>query len=68
MNINNQDNYITGVITITEDDINKKIQIINSYDELKRNGNPDIKQEKYSDDDDWKRENEKEIKIIVKFK
>ena len=62
LNINNQDNYITGLINITEDDINKKIQIINSYDELKRNGNPDIKQEKYSDDDDWKRENEKEIK------
>ena len=62
-NINsNQDNYITGVINITEDDINKEVQVINSYDELKRNGNPDVKQEKYSNDDDWKRENEKEIK------
>ena len=59
---NNQDNYITGVLNITKDDINKKIQIINSYNDLKRKGNLDLRNENYSDEDDYKRDNENEIK------
>ena len=39
----NNINYIIGILNITEDDINKKIQVINSYEELKRNGNFDVK-------------------------
>ena len=56
----NHDNYIIGEINITEEDIDKKIQIINSYEELKRKG--ELKYFNYKDKDDWKRENEKEIK------
>ena len=55
-----QDNNIIGEINITEDDIGKKIQIINSYEELKRKG--ELKYFNYYDKDDSKRENEKEIK------
>ena len=48
------DNYIIGEIYISEDDINKDIRIINSYEQYKKE-NPNTKL-------DYKNENEKEIK------
>ena len=58
----NQGNYISGIINITEEDINREIQVINSYEELKRKRNTDLKHENYSEKDDYKRENEIEIR------
>ena len=58
-------NYIKAEIVIEEKDINKKIRIINSFEEIKR-------EEKRPDgEDDYKYENEKEIKkckIIINEK
>ena len=58
-------NYIKAEIEIKEIDIDKKIRIINSFEETKR-------EEKWSDkEDDYKYENEKEIKnckIIINGK
>ena len=56
-NINSNKNYIIGEITINEEDVNKKIRIINSYEEAKRNHN-------------WLSgtENEKEIKENCEIK
>ena len=49
-------NSIIGEICVKSKDINKEIQIINSYENIKRTN-------KYEKDiDDWKYENEKEIK------
>ena len=31
-----KDNFITGEINLTSDDINEEIRIINSYEEVKR--------------------------------
>ena len=63
MNINNIVNKIIGEIYIKEDDINKKIQIINSFENFKR----EIKW-RDTEDDDWKYENEKEIKENIEIK
>ena len=55
------DNYIIAEINIKEDEINKDIRIINSFEEVKRkNKFWKIK------DDNFKYENEKEIKKNVK--
>ena len=52
----NNNNYIIAEINIKEDDINKKIRIINSFEEVKKtNGWKNGK-------DDYKYKNEKEIK------
>ena len=56
-NINSNKNYIIGEITINEKDVNKKIRIINSYEEAKRN-----------DDLFSGTENEKEIKENCEIK
>ena len=50
-------NYIIAEFDIKEEDVNKEIQIINSFEEYKRNN-------KYAKDeeDDYKYQNEKEIK------
>ena len=56
-------NYINGEINISSKDINKEIQIINSFENSKR-------MDKYEDkEDDWKYKNEKEIKenIIIRI-
>ena len=56
-------NYINGEININSKDINKEIQIINSFENTKRIN-------KYEDkEDDWKYKNEKEIKenIIIRI-
>ena len=55
-------NIIIGEIYINKDIINKDIQIINSYENCKRKGN--WKDEK----DDYKYENEKEIKENIQIK
>ena len=61
----NINNYIIGEIEINEDNINRNIRIINTFEEFKR-------QERWWGDreDDYKYENEKEIKenCIIKIK
>ena len=53
-------NYIKAEIEIKEKNINKKIRIIKSFEEIKR-------ENKFSNKkDDYKYENEKEIKKNVK--
>ena len=52
----NNNNYIISEINIKKEDINKDIQIINSFENYK------ITHNKKSKEDDWKYENEKEIK------
>ena len=64
--LNNNDNIkkniIIGEIYIKKEDLNKNIRIINSYENLKREG-------KLEDSvDDWKYENEKEIKENIEIK
>ena len=59
MDINN---YIIAEIEIKEEDINKKIQIINSFEEAKRIN------EWEDEKDDYKYENEKEIKENCEIK
>ena len=62
-NLINMNNFIIGEINVEKDDINKNIQIINSFEELKSIY-------KWKDkDDDFKYENEKEIKenIVIKI-
>ena len=49
-------NFIVAEINITEDYINKHIKIINSFEEIKR------EEEREDQNDDYKYENEKEIK------
>ena len=63
-NINNKDdrNIIIGEIYINKEDINKEIQIINSFENCKRKGNWKNKE------DDYKYENEKEIKENIEIK
>ena len=63
MNINNKDNIIIGEIYIKQEDINKDIRIINSFENAKREWKWDDK------DDDWNYLNEKEIKdnIVIKI-
>ena len=58
----NNNNNIIGEIEIKEVDINKKIQIINSFEEFKRNNGWKDKE------DDYKYENEKEIKENCEIK
>ena len=59
----NINNYIIGEIEINEDeDINKDIRIINTFEKLKR-------QNEWGDrEDDYKYENEKEIKDNCEIK
>ena len=54
----NKINIITGEINIKHEDINKPIQIINSYENKKRMNN------EANNSDDWKYENEREIKDV----
>ena len=61
-NIEEDKNYILAEINIEEDDINKNIRILNSFEEYKRKYNIDDKE------DDYKYENEKEIKENCKIK
>ena len=62
MNINNKVNIIIGKIYIKKNYINKDIRIINSFENVKR-------ENKCADeDDDWKYENEKEIKENIEIK
>ena len=56
----NINNYIIGEIEINEDNINKDIRIINTFEEWKR--------ELYDEEDDYKYENEKEIKDNCEIK
>ena len=56
------ENYIIGEIEIREEDINKDIRIINSFEEVKRN-----KRWWEDKEDDYKYENEKEIKENCKI-
>ena len=62
-NIEENKNYILAEINIEEDDINKNIRILNSFEEYKRINKCDDKE------DDYKYENEKEIKenCIIKI-
>ena len=65
MNIYNKINYnniIIGEIEIKEDDINKEIRIINSFEQCKRENKLEDKE------DDFKYENEKEIKDNCEIK
>ena len=62
MNINDNKNIIIGVINIKKEDINKNIKIINSFENVKR------ERKKKNKDDDWKYENEKEIKENIEIK
>ena len=58
----NTNNFIIGEILIGPNDINKDIQIINSFENIKSINN-------YENDlDDYKHENEKEIKEKIKIK
>ena len=62
ININNENNIIIGEIYIKKEDINKEIQIINSFENVKKEYN-------WEDDiNDWKHENEKEIKENIEIK
>ena len=59
---NNKNNYIIAEIEIKEGDVNKKINIISSYESMKKiNGRKDR-------EDDYKYENEKEIKENCEIK
>ena len=62
-NVEENKNYILAEINIEEDDINKNIRILNSFEEYKRINKCDDKE------DDYKYENEKEIKenCIIKI-
>jgi len=62
ININNKVNIIKGEIYINKDDINKDIRIINSFENVKRENKC------VDEDDDWKYENEKEIKENIEIK
>ena len=62
INNTNSTNIIIGEINIGPDDINKDIQIINSFENYKRINDLDDKE------DDYKYENEKEIKENIKIK
>ena len=55
-------NIIIGEIDITNKDINKNIRIINSFEQFKRENN------RKNEEDDYKYENEKEIKEKCKIK
>ena len=55
-------NTIIGEINIKKEDINKQIQIINSYENKKRMNN------EASNSDDWKYENEREIQSNIEIK
>ena len=55
-NIEKNKNYILAEINIEEDDINENIRILNSFEEYKRINEYD------DEEDDYKYENEKEIK------
>ena len=57
-----KENYIIGEIEIKEEDINKDIRIINSFEEVKRN-----KEWPKDKENDYKYENEKEIKENCKI-
>ena len=62
LNNNHKNNVIIGEIYLDEDDINEDIRIINSFENVK-------KEDKWLDRyDDWKRENEKEIKENIEIK
>ena len=62
-NIEENENYILAEINIEEDNINEDIRIINTFEEYKRINNLD------DEEDDYKYENEKEIKenCIIKI-
>ena len=62
-NINKYENKIIGEIYINENDINKDIKIINSFENFKR-------EDKWMKDieDEYKYENEKEIKENIEIK
>ena len=62
-NNNIENNIITGEVNITPNDINEDIQIINSFENYKK-----MFQLEDKNDDDWKYENEKEIKENVEIK
>ena len=62
MNLNNKNNIIIAEIYINEEDINKDIRIINSFENVKR------EKEWEHEDDDWKYSNEKEIKENIEIK
>ena len=59
---NNKNNIIIGEINISSNDINKDIQIINSFENYKRIENIKDKE------DDYKYENEKEIKENIEIR
>ena len=58
-NIEENKNYILAEINIEKDDINKNIRILNSFESYKRIN------EIEDEEDDYKYENEKEIKENV---
>ena len=60
--INNNKNIIISEINIKPEDINKDIHIINSFENMKRENKIKNKE------DDWKYENEKEIKESIEIK
>ena len=67
ININNQmdnKNFIIGEICINKDNINKDIRIINSFENYKREN----KWLRKDEEDDYKYENEKEIKENIEIK
>ena len=64
ININKKnENYIIGEIEIKEEDINKDIRIINSFEQYKR----EDKEWKENEEYDYKFESEKEIKEKCKI-
>ena len=60
--INNNKNIIISEINIKPEDINKDLHIINSFENMKRENKIKNKE------DDWKYENEKEIKESIEIK
>ena len=60
--INKCNNYIIAELYVKEEDINKDIRIINSFEQSKR------KKKREDKEDDYKYENEKEIKENCKIK
>ena len=58
----NNENYITGIIFINQEDLNRDIRIINSYDQYKRENLG------FAKDDYYKNSNEREIKNNCEIK
>ena len=63
--INNNNNYIIGEIFIKDEDVNKKIRIINSYEEARRDNNWTIEYKKELENEEQIKKCEIEINNIL---